>query len=432
MDVRMLEADPAWDDATLDPKEIHEYLCALARDDAARDVIRGEWLLKGLLARVWEPLGYGSFFEYAERLFGWNPRSTEARLRVARALEALPLIREALYRGRINWSAAREVTRVAVPETEAAWLSAIEGKTAREVEAMVADREEGDGPEDPPKPSARRYVLRFEVDAATKALLDEARTIAVREAGHRLSDDEVLQLLARALVSGASKADSARANYQIHMTVCERCGAGEQKAGGEHVAVRPEVVEAAQCDCAVIPAEPAGAPDRPRGRTGADHEDAGDDEARPRGRAGADHETRPRGRASQSVSPATRRAVIERDRGKCAVPGCRHHHFVDVHHLQLRSEGGSHEAANLISLCGVHHGAVHDGRLIIRGAASGELGFHHADGSTYGHRRPDVADMRDHRRAFAVLCGLGFQQGQARAALDDVSATWAPTQTPKP
>ena len=79
MDVRMLEADPAWDDSTLDPREIHECLCALARDDAARDVIRGEWLLKGFVARVWEPLGYGSFNEYTERTFGWGPRTTEAR-----------------------------------------------------------------------------------------------------------------------------------------------------------------------------------------------------------------------------------------------------------------------------------------------------------------------------------------------------------------
>ena len=183
----MLEADPAWDDSTLDPREIHEYLCALARDDAARDVIRGEWLLKGLVARVWIPLGYGSFNEYAERTFGWGPRTTEARLRVAECLRELPAIREALYRGRLTWSAVREVTRVAVPETELEWLAAIEGKIVREIERMVAQRSPGDGPKDPPSPRAERHVLRFEVDAATKAVLDEARTMAVRNAGHGLA-----------------------------------------------------------------------------------------------------------------------------------------------------------------------------------------------------------------------------------------------------
>ena len=418
MDVRMLEADPAWDDTTLDPGEIHEHLCALARDDAARDVFRGQWLLKGLLARVWEPLGYASFFEYAERLFGWNPRSTEARLRVARALEALPATREALYRGRLNWSAAREVTRVAVPETELAWLAAIEGKTVREIERMVADRESGDGPDDPPSPNPKRHLLRFEVDAATKAIIDEARTVAIREAGHHLDDDAVLQLMARALVAGGntSAEDAGRASYQIHMGICERCGAAEQQSGGERVTVRPEVAEAALCDCSVVEAEPAPAPERPRGR------ESESELGRPRGRSAESDPKRPRGRASQSVPPATRRAVVERAKGRCAVPGCRHHLFLDVHHLKLRSEGGSHDLENLVVLCGVHHGAVHDGRMIIRGTPPQGLRFHHANGSVYGARRPHVPAIDHHRRAFTVLCKLGFGQGQVRATLDEVSA----------
>ena len=46
---------PIWDEDTLDPKVVHEYLTALARDDAARDHLRGQRLLKGLLSRVWVP-----------------------------------------------------------------------------------------------------------------------------------------------------------------------------------------------------------------------------------------------------------------------------------------------------------------------------------------------------------------------------------------
>ncbi|HMJ11257.1 MAG TPA: hypothetical protein VK524_07600 [Polyangiaceae bacterium] len=40
-------------------------------------------------AQVHMHLGFGSFSEYAERLFG-KPRSTEEKLRVAEALERLP------------------------------------------------------------------------------------------------------------------------------------------------------------------------------------------------------------------------------------------------------------------------------------------------------------------------------------------------------
>ncbi|HEX4341440.1 MAG TPA: hypothetical protein VH062_36275 [Polyangiaceae bacterium] len=41
---------------------------------------------------------------------------------MAEALEELPAIAQALASGLLNWSAARELTRVAVAETESAWL----------------------------------------------------------------------------------------------------------------------------------------------------------------------------------------------------------------------------------------------------------------------------------------------------------------------
>ncbi len=187
-------AAPLWDESVLDPQEVHGTLMTLATDDAARDVLRGEWLLKGLLSHVWEPFGFGSFFEYVERLFGYSPHQTSERIRVARALAELPAMRETLREGRLNWSVVREATRVVVPETEAEWLVALAGKTVREVERMVSGRGKGDGPNDPPDPRPERKVLRFEVNAETRALIAEARTQIVRDAGHHLSDDEVLQL----------------------------------------------------------------------------------------------------------------------------------------------------------------------------------------------------------------------------------------------
>jgi hypothetical protein len=63
-------------------------------------------------------LGFGSFGEYIERLFGYQPRSTQEKLRVAEALEGLPALERALRDGELNWSAVRELTRVAVRETE--------------------------------------------------------------------------------------------------------------------------------------------------------------------------------------------------------------------------------------------------------------------------------------------------------------------------
>src|SRR6185503_12614972 len=70
-------------------------------------------------------------------------------------------------------------------------------------------------------------------------------------------------------------------------------------------------------------------------------------------------------RAPQAVPPATRRSVLRRDHHRCRVPGCAHATFVDVHHVETRADGGDHDADNLLTLCGAHHRAVHEGTLRI-------------------------------------------------------------------
>jgi hypothetical protein len=128
-------------------------------------------------------LGYGSFGEYVERLFGYKPRSTQEKLRVAEALEELPAVAQALETGALNWSAARELTRVAVVETERDWLEAARGKTVHQLEALVAGKSPGDRPSSGGQPDARRHVLRFDVAPETLALFRLTR--APRAAGLR-------------------------------------------------------------------------------------------------------------------------------------------------------------------------------------------------------------------------------------------------------
>jgi hypothetical protein len=107
--------------------------------------------------------------------------------------------------------------------------------------------------------------------------------------------------------------------------------------------------------------------------------------------------------------------VLRRDGGKCRVPGCRHATFTEPHHIKLRSEGGGHDPENLLTLCGGHHTAVHEGRLIITGTAS-SVRFTHADGTPYGGAfGAAAADVR--AKAFQALRGLGFREGDAKRAL---------------
>jgi hypothetical protein len=92
----------------------HEALSRLAKERAAADAEEGRWLLAALRSAAHVHLGFGSFGEYIERLFGYKPRSTQEKVRVAEALEELPATAQALERGELSWSAVRELSRVAV------------------------------------------------------------------------------------------------------------------------------------------------------------------------------------------------------------------------------------------------------------------------------------------------------------------------------
>jgi hypothetical protein len=134
----------------------------------------------------------------------------------------------------------------------------------------------------------------------------------------------------------------------------------------------------------------------------------------------ANAEVRP-SRARQSVPPALRRAVLTRDRHRCTVPGCTHATFVDVHHVQPRSEGGRNHASNLLTLCSAHHRAAHRGELLIDRERDGSFSFRHADGAAYGDplmpRRIDA-----HAKVFSALRHLGFRESEVKTVLSELRA----------
>jgi hypothetical protein len=70
--------------------QAHAALTRLARERAAADAEEGRWLVRAFRAAVRVHLGHGSFAEYVERVFGYKPRTTQEKLRVAEALEACP------------------------------------------------------------------------------------------------------------------------------------------------------------------------------------------------------------------------------------------------------------------------------------------------------------------------------------------------------
>jgi hypothetical protein len=67
-------------------RRAHEELVRLSTKRAGLDFEEGRWLLRAFRSGAHLELGYGSFHEYTGRLFGYGPRLTQEKLRVAEAL----------------------------------------------------------------------------------------------------------------------------------------------------------------------------------------------------------------------------------------------------------------------------------------------------------------------------------------------------------
>ena len=364
----------------------HEELVDITKQKTKLNHQEAEWLRVAHRERTHLFLGFGSFAEYVERTCGYTSRQARERIRVALALAELPVLQEKLEGGEVSWSAARELTRVVTEETENEWLDATAGKSVRDIERLVAGLERGDSSDDGKGGEPKRHVLRVEVGADTYATYREAIAHLQRKAGGQLDEEAALLAMARHVLGGPK--DEGRASYQIAMTVCPECGRGTQLGRGEAVPVEPEVVEMAECDAQRLTTH-----------------------------VGHDHPATPdTNRATQDIPPATRRAVMRRDGGRCVVPGCRNATFLDLHHLALRSEGGDHDPDRLISICGAHHKAAHRGALVIEGPVSKGLRFFHADGTEYGGE-VSAKQAVAKRDAFLALRSFGFKESEVRGAL---------------
>jgi 5-methylcytosine-specific restriction endonuclease McrA len=84
-----------------------------------------------------------------------------------------------------------------------------------------------------------------------------------------------------------------------------------------------------------------------------------------------DARVRERGKPNRAtIAPSVRAKVLARDRHRCTTPGCGSPRFLEVHHVAARRDGGTNDAANLVTLCSRCHQFAHE-RMLAEGAASG-------------------------------------------------------------
>jgi hypothetical protein len=95
------------------------------------------------------------------------------------------------------------------------------------------------------------------------------------------------------------------------------------------------------------------------------------------------------GRKSRVIPSPLRRALRSRD-GGCRFPGCDRTRFTDGHHVEHWADGGATKLANLVSLCGFHHGLVHEGGFGMTATDDGLFVFTRPNGT----RIPEAAEVR--------------------------------------
>jgi hypothetical protein len=371
----------------------------------------------------WRVDGHRTCAHWLAHHTGLDLGAAREKVRVARALEALPLVRSTFARGEVSYAKVRALTRVATPENEADLLSFAGGASAAGVERLVRSWREHDALDEAALERERHrsrrltvvpdgegmYVVRGRLDpevgaalcraleAAEDALferdrktqLDELEVEVHRELGGGLSAE------ARALVDPVGELEPEVTPVQRRADalglVAEQAlarGFGEED-GGEPLsggrAKRYEVV--LHVEQATLAAdEPAGVSELDDGtRVSAETSRRLTCDAAVRTmthccRNEARGETLSAlgpaldvGRSRRTIPPALRRALEFRDKG-CRFPGCRSR-FAEGHHIIHWADGGTTSLDNLVLLCRHHHRLVHEEGFTVRMDERGEPAF---------------------------------------------------------
>src|SRR5262249_12215205 len=146
----------------------------------------------------------------------------------------------------LAWSAVREITRIATPKTEHAWLTWAETRRVHEIEKAVATRQVGERPDDRPDPSQLKHRLSFEVRAETMALFRDLQAAVRADLGTAVAHDPPLDEIPRRALAGPS--DEGRASYQVAVTRCDACGRSSIDAAGTTHVVDETIGDMAGCD----------------------------------------------------------------------------------------------------------------------------------------------------------------------------------------
>jgi hypothetical protein len=320
-----------------------------------------------------------------------DPRSAREHVRVARALGELPLVRERFSRGELSYSKARAITRIATAETEGELVEMARFATAAQLERLVRGYRRAVSLESAEAAHRDRFLsCEWDEDGSLcirgrLAPEDGALFLQAIEAGReairnreeadsmlsqggsaepepgsqthrpaRVNDADALMEVAELSLAGASSPRPAAERHQVIVHADIEALAGDDAQAGCRLADGPPIcAESARrlaCDASLLPILHG-----PRGALDV-------------------------GRKTRAIPPSMRRALEDRDEGRCRFPGCENHRWVDAHHIVHWARGGETKLDNLVLLCGHHHRLVHEGGFGVARSGGGSLVFRRPDG----------------------------------------------------
>jgi hypothetical protein len=400
--------------------------------------------------------GFRSCAHWLNWRTGLDLGAAREKVRVARALEGLPEISEAMRQGQLSYSKVRALTRVATSETEAELLEFALSGTAAHIEKLVrgwrrVDRIEA--MEEGNRQLEHRYlraypdedgmlVVRARLTPEVGAVFLEALEAANEELFKQSQDGDgsdwanspaeqrradALELVAESALEGGLDPGTAGDRYQVVVHVQDDVSAETQCRKDEPTPPRSVATGLAPAPChhgLDVSAETSRRLACDCGRIVMRHD--------------SDGRILDVGRKTRTIHPALRRALEHRDRG-CRFPGCGLRHC-DAHHVEHWAEGGRTELDNLLLLCRFHHRELHEGGFRVELAADGSSCFYTPRGALIPEAplapdldRDPVESLKDHHRRFGIQIdsmtgfprweGESFDLGHAIDALRVALAT---------
>ena len=394
----------------LSPDELDDHLALLCSN-----IYAAEYQLL-LCIREWDKrcsihvYGVKSTAHWLNARCGIAMGAAREKVRVARALEALPRVSELFAKGQLSYSKVRALTRVATPENEAYLVGVALQGTASHLERLTAAYRKLERLHDPERLMNQRRMrhvkwywdddgmlvfhgrLPPEDGALFIKCIEAMRDRNYREEATQHSEDAFERVhgrveqdvesatsarrsdaLLRLLETGSRAEPQAlggpeRLQVVLHVPVATEPhasvpddgvpddGVPDDLAIGQHAHLEPGPVVAAEtarrlcCDAArVLMVE--------------------NDKGEPLSV----------GRRQRTVSWAIRRALVQRD-GGCTFPGCTERRYVDAHHIRHWADGGETSLENCTLLCRHHHRLVHEEGFGCERSGDGELVFRYPDG----------------------------------------------------